>query len=178
MKIVCLGWGSLIWDSRELEILPKNWNNDGPSLPIEFCRVSGDNRVTLVIDDKAPLVNVLWADMSQKDSKEATCLLAKREGTKHSNISKIEKGNTISEGNAINVGILNWLKKHDRDVAIWTGLSKNRNSIEEIITHLNVLDECDKNRAEEYIRKAPSQIDTPYRKIIEKEFGWTPDNNY
>lgn len=49
LKIVILGWGSLIWNPRGL---PREgpWEEGGPSFPIEFSRVSNDCRLTLVID--------------------------------------------------------------------------------------------------------------------------------
>ncbi len=33
MKIVCLGWGSLIWKPGDLKCNPE-WQADGPVLPI------------------------------------------------------------------------------------------------------------------------------------------------
>ena len=45
VKFAVLGWGSLIWDPRELKIAAKFAPN-GPLLPIEFCRVSKDGRFT------------------------------------------------------------------------------------------------------------------------------------
>lgn len=44
-----LGWGSLLWDPREL---PREgvWQRGGPQLTLEFSRVSRDGRLTLVID--------------------------------------------------------------------------------------------------------------------------------
>jgi len=49
-KIAVLGWGSLVWDPRDLQAAAKFAPN-GPLLPIEFCRISGDGRLTLVIDE-------------------------------------------------------------------------------------------------------------------------------
>ena len=50
MKIAVLAWGSLIWEPRNLQttidFLPF-----GPKLPVEFSRVSGGKRLTLVIDE-------------------------------------------------------------------------------------------------------------------------------
>jgi hypothetical protein len=48
MKIAVLGWGSLIWQPRELRISLPIWKTDGPELPVEFARVSMDGRLTLV----------------------------------------------------------------------------------------------------------------------------------
>jgi len=45
-KIIVLGWGSLIWDPRELKIKNSEWQKDGPNLPIEFARISQDGRLT------------------------------------------------------------------------------------------------------------------------------------
>ena len=49
MKIAVLAWGSLVWDPRELKTAAAFAPN-GPLLPIEFCRISADGRLTLVID--------------------------------------------------------------------------------------------------------------------------------
>jgi hypothetical protein len=179
MKIVCLGWGSLVWNSRELEIPQEKWNKDGPLLPVEFTRFSSDGRVTLIIDEEASDLNVLWADMTQKELQEATCVLSTREGTKHNKIYKVAVGDSV-DNDKQKLKIVKWLKEKNRDAAIWTGLGygkdKKRPTHEEVINHLRGLDCCDKRRAEEYIRKTPTQIDTPYRRKIEAVLGWTPRN--
>ena len=63
MKIACIGWGSLIWNSGVLKIRNK-WYEDGPILPIEFSRISDDGRVTLIIDKSGTPVRTLWALMT------------------------------------------------------------------------------------------------------------------
>ena len=50
MKIAVIGWGSLIWSKRDLEIEGDWIIGGGPVLPLEFSRVSKDGRLTLVID--------------------------------------------------------------------------------------------------------------------------------
>lgn len=50
MKIAVLGWGSVVWERGVLEVAADFLPN-GPHLPLEFCRVSGDERLTLVIDE-------------------------------------------------------------------------------------------------------------------------------
>lgn len=178
MKIACLGWGSLIWDSRELNIPSEKWNTDGPSLPVEFSRKSNDGRITLIIDRQANPQTVLWAELEQEDLDEARCLLARREGTRYENIHLTHADGSSSNNSEISAKVIDWLRVKKLDAAIWTGLSYNRNggrpSVSEVVKHLQKLEGCDRERAEEYVRKAPTQIDTEYRKKIVEEFGWTP----
>ena len=49
MKIAVLTWGSLVWERRELQAA-SDFVADGPLLPIEFCRISRDGRLTLVLE--------------------------------------------------------------------------------------------------------------------------------
>jgi hypothetical protein len=64
MLIACLGWGSLVWDPRELPVRG-TWLTNGPFLPIEFARESSDGRITLVlVPDTIAVAQSLWASMS------------------------------------------------------------------------------------------------------------------
>jgi len=83
-KIVCLGWGSLIWDPGDLRIdnleRPETaWSTDGPFLPVEFARQSGGNRITLVLVPGRRTVPVLWTQMFVDDLETAKRNLAQRE---------------------------------------------------------------------------------------------------
>ncbi len=176
MRIACIGWGSLIWKQEEFPVIHP-WFTDGPSLPIEFTRQSSDDRVTLILDEYAEPVQVLWALMATTDLNEAIGALVKRE-----KVYKTESIHfvTSKDENVIGVKrvILEWIKSYNMDAAIWTGLSyssktKNqRPTIEYIINHLKKLPVEKKLIAEEYIRKAPKQIDTKYRRQIEMSLGW------
>ena len=176
MKIACLGWGSLIWRPEGLKIQNK-WFEDGPILPIEFTRQSKDGRMTLIIDKQAKPVRVLWALMHIDKLPEAVESLMMREGTKKESIEVLRSSDSTED--AIKSGILEWLKSKQLDAAIWTGLSfsegtnNERPTIESVINYLSKLDYNAQKHAEEYVRKAPRQVDTEYRRRIEQEFGWT-----
>lgn len=48
--IVCLGWGSLIWNPGVLKT-QGYWHDSGPKISVEYLRQSKDGRLTLVIDE-------------------------------------------------------------------------------------------------------------------------------
>jgi len=177
MKIACIGWGSLIWRPENLPIQHK-WFDDGPILPVEFTRQSSDDRITLIIDEQAKPVRTLWTLMMTTELDQAIIALKEREGAKK--VDVIHSVTTSTE-NATGVKgeILKWIKTLNLDAAIWTGLSysdktnKERPTLEYVINHLKNLQHNKRKHAEEYIRKAPKQIDTEYRRQIEFTLGWT-----
>ena len=87
MTIACVGWGSLIWDPRELPIL-RTWFEDGPLLPVEFARESDDGRITLVLAEDQQLVRSRWALMNVADPVSAREALRRREGVSPENLRK------------------------------------------------------------------------------------------
>ncbi|MFZ0511722.1 MAG: hypothetical protein WAM14_08965 [Candidatus Nitrosopolaris sp.] len=89
MNIACVGWGSLIWDPRDLPI-QRCWFKDSPQalLPIEFARHSSNDRITLVIVPDARYVRSLWTPMIVPDIDTAKIKLAECEGIKKEHITK------------------------------------------------------------------------------------------
>jgi hypothetical protein len=176
MTIACLGWGSLIWNPGTL-LIRNRWFEDGPLLPIEFTRRSHNGRVTLIIDEAAMPVRTLWALMTTCDLGEAMKSLQEREETAKKNIHSALANDASAQG--FRRSIVDWLVKNQLDAAIWTGLSYSehtdhkRPDIRFVLDHLRKLDHNARKVAEEYIRRAPRQIDTEYRRQIELEFGWT-----
>jgi hypothetical protein len=47
MRVAVLAWGSLIWNRRGLAIA-EDFRPCGPNLSVEFCRVSGDERLMMI----------------------------------------------------------------------------------------------------------------------------------
>ena len=175
-KIVCLGWGSLIWDPREFrDFLRSQWFSDGPALPVEFTRISGDQRVTLIIDQEAVPVATLWTEVNVESLDHAKEALMNREGTIPKHIHHI--GIYEQADNIIDTSVKAWIQERGFDYAMWTGLSYSKASngkrppIEFVLSHLEGLDLPKRRTAFEYIKKAPKQINTEYRRAIVKAFG-------
>ena len=182
MNIVFLGWGSLIWDPRELKI-SGSWKKDGPCLPIEFARISMDKRLTLVLHPDVNLVKTLWAHTTCRDLKEAVCNLAEREGTSKERIGFVSIPDKNSRCNVVkNIlpSIESWVKQKQLDAVAWTDLPSNLGQFNfgKVQNHLKSLKGEVLDNAESYVRKAPRQIRTKFRTKIEKEFGWTYINNH
>lgn len=183
MKIVVLGWGSLIWDPRNLLVVGE-WFRDGPYIPIEFARISKDGRLTLVLFPRARKSQVLWAYMDTEDLNYAIENLRIRERTISQKIGFIDmklgtyRCKVIPE---LIDRVKKWACKKKINAVIWTDLNSNFEKMkrtnftpENIIKHLEKLSPFQKNKAEIYIRRTPLQIRTNIREIIEDILGWTP----
>jgi hypothetical protein len=182
MKIGCLGWGSLVWNPKDLPVRGL-WFSDGPLLPIEFARQSKDERITLVLCEGVSLVRSLWALMSVDGIDEAVKRLAERERIPSKNISTSLGiwSSDSKDTNELTQMIGNWAESLALDAVIWTALPPKFNgekgkmpSADEVILHLSNLPHEKRKHAEEYIRMTPRQIDTDYRRKIEAALHWTP----
>lgn len=191
MKIAILAWGSLIWDPRNLMIDKtqgnNGWFNKGPMLPIEFARISQDGRLTLVIVSGKDEIQTMYSISEYEDLNLAILDLSIREGCSTNTIGNYTKQNSIispSEFQFIqNIQI--WIDRiSEIDAVIWTDLPKklwyndeNNKKVlvqeDRIIEYLRGLSPEDQAKAEEYIRKAPSIVQTPIRDAIEVALGWT-----
>ncbi|HSC54476.1 MAG TPA: hypothetical protein VLC98_12675 [Phnomibacter sp.] len=180
MTIACLGWGSLIWNPGNL-LIRREWFLDGPLLSIEFVRQSNDGRLTLVLSSNAKPVRTLWALMATESIEAAIESLRVREGIQKSKITT-SIASVLKESDATEptkLTIKNWLQTNNLDAAIWTNLpakfsekDHKEPSLEEAIKYLRNLPVNQQKMAEEYIRKAPKQVDTEFRRKFETEFGW------
>lgn len=180
--IACIGWGSLVWDSRNLDV-GGGWRADGPPLPVEFARQSNDGRITLVLVQSVTPVPTLWSAFNTGDLVKARESLRQREGVPRSRagdlIAHWRRGeNPIAEPHAT---ISAWAPEMDLEAAVWTNLPPKFGGIDgrvptenEVVAYLRALQGETRAAAEQYLRRAPRQIATAYRRAIERALGWTP----
>ena len=141
--IACLGWGSLIWDPRNLNS-NANWREDGPLVPIEFTRQSANGRLTLVIEPTALPLRVLWTTMATNSLESAINNLSKRENTTRKYIGSWQQAAPSPDQIP---DLAHWASLKGLDAVIWTALPPSFNnkdgvspSVQEAIQYLKTLD--------------------------------------
>lgn len=179
--IACLGWGSLVWDPRELPI-QRQWYVDGPLIQIEFARQSLDGRITLVLEQNATPVRSLWALMDTPEIATASEALRLREGISARDHNKIGSWSVGKATPQLVLGLPEWADARGVQGVVWTNLppkfdgSEKTPSEEEVLHYLSQLNGAKRGYAERYVRMAPKQIDTEYRRRIEAVLHWTPQD--
>lgn len=172
MKIACLGWGSLVWNPGDLP-LRSQWHSDGPPIRVEFVRQSGgaSGRITLVILPSADQVTSLWAEMDSNDPEAAKESLRLREGRPHRHHIGLWKSGQPDP--AALPGMAEWATPRGIDAVVWTDLPPKFQGVEgripsvgEVVAYIQALPNEPKSVAIEYIRRAPAEIDTAYRREI------------
>ena len=177
--IACLGWGSLVWDPQELPI-HRQWFADGPFVRVEFARQSGNRRITLVLESSALPVRSLWAVMDTSDVRAAREALRKRERVPEANSSHIGAWSRGENAPLLIPDLPQWAASHEVQSVVWTALpsrfdgTERTPTCEEVVRYLGGLRGTVCDLAKDYIRRAPRQIDTAYRRRIEAELQWTP----
>jgi hypothetical protein len=189
VKSVVLAWGSLVWDPRDLQTAAKFVAN-GPLLPIEFCRISADGRLTLAIDETFGAICTTYSAPSALESLEAArdnlCL---REGMANARaIGFVELGSGRQSDVAMErhpeavATIAAWAESNGYDAAIWTALASNFDewgkggepfSVSAALQYLETLEGEDPAKfaqALAYIRKAPPEVETPVREEVAKRW--------
>jgi hypothetical protein len=184
MSIAIIGWGSLVWNPDTLKIQFNHWYSNGPRLPIEFSRISKDNRVSLVIDPTSERIQTLWAFSSFYTIAEARENLSQREGTTLKNIRFIDllTGQTSDMSKDEYHWVSEWADGKQLEGIIWTGLQRNFESkfeqlhgrrptlsVDGILDHLGRLDFKSFGVARNYILRTHPQIQTPFRPALEEE---------
>jgi hypothetical protein len=182
MRICILAWGSLIWDSHpEFDEHHDPWKPDGPTLKLEFSRVSRSRRgaLTLVIDphNGAPC-QVVYAESNRRDPDDAICDLRCREGTVRRHIGFMFLDGSRSQGGdqETQESIRTWARAKRIDLVVWTDLPPNFEkevrqafTLESACTYLQELPPDGKAMASEYVRRAPAFVVTALRTRLQNE---------
>lgn len=189
MKSAVLAWGSLVWDPRDLQSAAEFAPN-GPLLPIEFCRVSGDGRLTLAVDETFGALCTTYSAPSTTENLDAAIEnLRLREGMPDAQeigfvdlaSGKRSDGAMQRHPDAV-ATIAAWAQSNGYDAAIWTALASNFDepdkggepfSVTAAIGYLESLESRDAAafaRALAYIRKAPIEVETPVRDQVNKRW--------
>jgi len=155
MKIAVLAWGSLFWNPGDLRIADK-FEPTGPRLPIEFCRISSDGRLTLVIDE----------------ANGAECIV----DVVHRKSSVISVKRHPKSTEKIRV----WAISSGYDAVIWTALGRKFKdavavafSVDAALNYLKALDSPSLSKALEYVRLAPPEVQTPVREAVNRSWPST-----
>lgn len=180
-KIAILGWGSLLWEVRDdFDRWHGQWLSDGPSLKLEFSRISTTRRgaLTLVIDPShGALTEVSYCLSNRHKPGDAIGDLQRREGMPTSNnvgFLDCSQKSTKHGDDEIYNHIRTWAVHRSIDIVIWTALPSNFAervglpfSVPNAISYLKNLNAAGKEKAVEYINQAPTFIQTPLRIALE-----------
>jgi len=156
-------------------------------LPIEFARISQDERVTLVIHPGSTDQPTYWAFSEFTTVEEACNNLRARENSKPADIHHVLRDGRAAEGVPREIAnrVSEWLARHvDIQGAVWTGLPSNwrdkrgRDFTPEDAVNFLQEQEAARDRAKatyerarEYIANAPPLIDTAVRRALRAR-GW------
>lgn len=178
LRIAILGWGSLLWDhDQEFDAQHDSWNYDGPTLNLEFSRVSRKRAgaLTLAIDDDHGVPTVVaWCLSRRLRLEDAIADLATREHTSVGQIGQLvaldADASPQQDVDRSSDAVLSWARPKRLDGVIWTALASNFSeqtqrpfSIEAALSYLKSLPPPAKAAAAEYMRLAPEFVKTPLR---------------
>src|SRR5258708_22816221 len=183
LEIAILAWGSLLWEGgREFDDWHDEWHYDGPSLKIEFSRISNRRlgALTLVIDDECGSpVTVAWCRSKRRNVDDAIRDLRGREDTITENIGRVvlnHKGEPSSNSTTKSDPIVTWASEKKVDAVIWTALTSNFAdkteqpfSLNAVIAYVKALNVEGKLKAAEYVWRAPTFVQTPIRTALQQE---------
>jgi hypothetical protein len=183
-----LGWGSLIWHKDDIfDRTHGEWKLNGPSLALEFSRISQTEPrrgfLTLVIDpNNGTLTNVAYCLSTRTTVAEAVNDLQERErmpSERNVGCIDLDTGLSRCRHQQTAESIAAWAGEAKVRAVVWTDLASNfaerkrtAFSVEAAIAHLGGLDSAHKAGAVEYLRNAPSFVQTPLRSALEQR-NWS-----
>jgi hypothetical protein len=186
-KSVLLAWGSLVWDPKGLETAGPFAAN-GPLLPIEFCSIAVDGRLTLAIDESFGALCKTYSAPSALPTLDAAIdnLQAREKMSDARLIGFVEPASSRQSDVAMErhpeavATIGAWATANGYDAAIWMAVTSNFAdkggepfSVSAALQYLETLEADDQAKFAEalaYIRNAPPEIETPVRERVAKRW--------
>jgi hypothetical protein len=183
-RVTLLGWGSLLWEGGGVfDAWHDPWQSDGPFLRLEFSRVSRSRGggLTLVIDPENGVpVRVAWCMSRRQTIAEAIEDLRQREQTP--NRQSIGWYVIGGEGHCHDpeslAAIRAWASERELNGVVWTDLQSNFAakvgkpfSVDAAMRYLKNLRRDAREKAVEYIRRAPPFVRTPVRVAFDDTFA-------
>jgi hypothetical protein len=182
VRIAILGWGSLLWEPRpEFDQWHDRWKTGGPTLKLEFSRVSESRlgALTLVIDEGHGVpTTVSWCLSKRVSPEDAVCDLRSREGTVLKNIGRVDVASNVASSSqgGVETLILAWARSKKLDVVVWTALASNftektkrRFSVAAALSHMEGLSAEGRVKAAEYVWRARAFVKTSVRTALQRE---------
>jgi gamma-glutamylcyclotransferase (GGCT)/AIG2-like uncharacterized protein YtfP len=187
VKIAIIGWGSLIWNPADLPH-SGSWHAGGPALPIEFSRISPDGRLTLIIDPRhGSRVVSRYSESPRATLAEAVRDLAARELCSEDGIGFLDlrtpahSRERYPEQVEVRPVLESWCRTRALDGAVWTALPptfERRTGLpfttDNAVAYLDSLSGADRERAFDYVRKAPAEVSTPVREAFSRRLAPGP----
>lgn len=183
MRIAILGWGSLIKDPMDLNIVNDEWHSGGPTLPIELSRLS-DKRgyLTYVVDEyHERRVPTRYAISGYRELEDAIADLACREGCAAHSVGYVEAAERRPHRSRTSVwkDIQHWVRAKKFDAAIWTDLPPKFDgefTLDSAVAFWRRLPAARVEDAKKYAQEAPEEVDTDLRRRLQAEnlLGPTP----
>ncbi|HKS12583.1 MAG TPA: hypothetical protein VJS90_06040 [Pseudomonas sp.] len=165
----------MLWKPEPLR-LSGPWREDGPELPIEFCRVGDGGELATAICVNAPLVQVFWAPLEGDDLALACQRLKEREGIPDHRSDGV--GSLVVSPDATGP-LCQWALAKGLDALVWTALPPRFEQLEsrvpcerDVLDYLASLQGETRAHAKRYIEQVPRQIQTPYRAAIARTLDW------
>lgn len=185
MDIAIIGWGSLIWDLEILEaqVDPRWQRGAGPSLPLEFSRVSPKRQkaLALIVDpDHGTECATSLVVSNRRSLEDAVKDLAARERAPLERIGYASRnGNWRSNVGGLEARFEAWFAEQGFAGAVWTDLPGNFHeetgspfSIDAAVDYLRGLEGRSLLEAKRYIELAPEETMTALRRRLSSEDWW------
>jgi hypothetical protein len=185
MRIAILGWGSLLWEGGpEFDRWHDEWQLDGPTLRLEFSRISSSRlgALTLVIDGNNGAANtVAWCASKRKHVEDAVADLRCREGCSIRDIAYVDLAAEGPQPESV-ADVASWGRQRRLDFVLWTALRSNFEiktggpfTVPAALAYVRELKAEGKAKAADYIWRAPDFVQTPLRAALQQP-PWFSEN--